>query len=44
MKNTNSVRWVRRLVAVMRETHAHDSWEWRRRIEAPPGPDPGRRS
>ena len=41
MDNTNSVRWVRRLVAVMRESHAHDSWEWRRRIEPPPKPDPG---
>jgi hypothetical protein len=44
MDRPHSVRWIRRLVTVMRETHAHDSHEWRRRFEGPPKPHPGRRS
>jgi hypothetical protein len=44
MDNTDSVRWVRRLFANMRATHARDSREWGRRMEAPPKPNPGRRS
>ncbi len=44
MDNTDSVRWVRRLFANMRATHARDSRGWSRRMEAPPKPDPGRRS
>ena len=44
MDRPHSVRWIRRLVTVVQETHARDSHEWRRRIEGPPKPHPGRRS
>ena len=38
------IGWLRRLFAIMRAAHAHDSREWIRRMEAPPGRDPSRRS
>ena len=44
MDRPQSVRWIRRLVTVMQETHARDSQEWTRRIEGPPRPHPSRRS
>ena len=47
MDRPQSVRWIRRLVTVVQETHARDraaSQEWTRRIEGPPKPHPGRRS
>lgn len=44
MDRPQSVRWIRRLVTAMQETHARDSHEWVRRIEGPPRPHRGRRS
>jgi hypothetical protein len=44
MDYTIRIGWLRRLFAIMRAVHAHDSREWIRRMEAPPARDPGRRS
>jgi hypothetical protein len=38
------IGWFRQLLALMRAAHARDSREWIRRMEAPAGRDPGRRS
>ena len=38
------IGWLRRMFAIMRAVHAHDSRRWIRHMEAAPGRDPGRRS
>ncbi len=38
------IGWLRHLMEALRAAHARDSLKWIRRMEAPAGRDPGRRS